>query len=82
MGVVKKLQVYVSDVDLAIINRLQAASGAVSKAAVIKEALGVYDWAYEQIVTGYGVGAFKEGAPIKEVVIFREAMAKRDAAKL
>jgi len=69
----KKVQVSFDDSALAIIARLQKASGATSLAEVLRAAVGLYDWAHEQIQDGYAVGAFKEGVPVKEVVLFRQA---------
>lgn len=77
----KKVQVSFDDAALSIIARLQKASGATSMAEVLRAALGMYDWALEQVEQGYSVGAFKAGAPTKEVVVFRQSRQAADPKK-
>ena len=66
-----KLVVYLDGEELKLIEHLQKASGAISKAAVLKEALGFYSWADKQILEGYQVCSIKDGEPLREVLLFR-----------
>jgi hypothetical protein len=68
------------------IARLQEASGARTPADVVRVALGLYDWAREQIEAGATLAAVVDGAPVKEVTLpfrgrraHRTGLAKRTA---
>lgn len=76
----KKIQIDLDKEALDVIARLRKAEGATSMSEVLRSALGLLDWACDQVEAGYAVGAFKEGAPVKEVVVCRYA-ARRGAAR-
>lgn len=59
----KKFQLNLDDSAMQIIAKLQQDSGARTLGEVLRAALGLYDWAHEQVADGYAVGAFKAGVP-------------------
>jgi len=64
----KKIQVTFDDHAVEILETLKKASGAASNAQVLREAIGFYDWAREEIVEkGRKVGAMKKGDVVSEV---------------
>lgn len=65
----KKLQLTLDENAYNTLVRLQKDSNASSMAEVLRNAVGLFDWARVQVQQGLTVGAFKDGAPAKEVVL-------------
>ena len=65
----KKVQVHFSDEVLQRLEELRVASGETSHAGVLRSAMGLYSWAFDQLESGYKIGAFKDGRPVKEAVL-------------
>lgn len=74
----KKIQVMFDEEARRGLEAIQRESGATSIAEVVRSALGLYEWALEQVAHGYTVGAFREGAPVKEIVIGRRLGRRRE----
>ncbi len=53
------------------LQRLRRRTGAITIAEVVRQALGLYEWAIEEADRGASVGSHKEGEPRKEIVILR-----------
>jgi len=65
----KKLQLSLDENAYNTLLRLEKDSNASSMAEVLRNAIGLFDWARVQQQEGFAVGAFKEGVPAKEVVL-------------
>jgi hypothetical protein len=65
----KKLQLTLDEHAYQTLERLRKDSNASSMAEVLRNAVGLFDWARVQQTEGFTVGAFKDGAPAKEVVL-------------
>jgi hypothetical protein len=65
----RKLQLTLDENAYNTLSRLGEDSNASSLAEVIRNAIALFDWARAQEQEGFKVGAFKEGAPAKEVVL-------------
>lgn len=65
----KKLQLTLDENAYNTLVRLQTESNASSMAEVLRNAVGLFDWARERASQGFTVGAFKDGAPVKEVIL-------------
>lgn len=65
----KRVQVNFDEGVMETLERLQKDLDSTTAAEVIRKAIGLLDWAVQQVEDGYCVGSFKEGMPHKEVVI-------------
>ncbi len=65
----RKLQLTLDENAYNTLLRLEGDSNASSMAEVLRNAIALFDWARVQEQEGYTVGAFKEGALAKEVVL-------------
>ncbi len=65
----KRIQIVLNKNAYQTLVRLQKDSNASSIAEVLRNAVGLYDWARAQRAEGFAVGAFRDGAPAKEVVL-------------
>lgn len=65
----RKLQLTLDENAYNTLLRLERESNASSMAEVLRNAIGLFDWARAQQSEGFAVGAFKAGAPAKEVVL-------------
>ena len=65
----RKLQLTLDESAYNTLLRLERESSASSMAEVLRNAIGLFDWARVQESEGFTVGAFKDGAPVKEVVL-------------
>jgi len=69
MSYKRKLQLMVDERAYETLVRLGDDSDASSLAEVIRNAISLLDWANQQVKDGFAVGAFRDGTPVKEVVL-------------
>ncbi len=65
----RKVTLTIDDDAYQVLLQLQKASNASSLAEVLRNAVGLLDWARIQCAEGLTVGAFKDGSPSKELVL-------------
>jgi hypothetical protein len=78
----RKVQVNFHEGALEVIKRLQEATGG-TMGDVIRDALGLYEWAREQQEKGYTIGTIKKGKAVRELILpfqWRAKLVKKDAA--
>lgn len=65
----KKIQVNFDDNALKVLDDLKDSSQGGSYADVIRNAIGLYEWARQECAQGNAIGVIKDGVAIKEVVL-------------
>ena len=64
----KKIQVNFDDDALKVLDNLKDTTGG-SYADVIRNAIGLYEWARQEYVKGNAIGVIKDGVAVREVVL-------------
>ena len=64
----RKVQINFDDNAIQTIEGLQAATNE-TMAGVLRDALGFYDWAYQQYKEGRAVGTMRDGLPDTEIIL-------------